>query len=112
MRIGIIGAGQSGSNLGRALLKAGHEVMFSSRDPRGDHAQALRTETGVPVGSIAETLAYSPVIVIAMSPGVIGGLIHEHEGAWSDKIIIDMKNKGGLSASEVPGSFGQYFASI
>ena len=112
MKIGIIGAGQSGGNLGNALLKAGHEVMFSSRDPQGDHAQTLRAETGAPVGSVAKTLAYSSVIAIAMSPSVIGQLVHEHEGAWSDKIIIDMNNKGRLSESEVPGSFGQYLASI
>ncbi len=112
MRIGIIGAGKAGGSLGKALLKAGHDVMFSSRDPRGDHAQALRAETGAPVGSVSETLAYSPVIVIAMSPTVIGGLVHEHEGAWSDKILIDMNNKGGLSDSDVPGSFGQHLASI
>jgi predicted dinucleotide-binding enzyme len=109
MKIGIIGAGKAGSSLGKALLKAGHEVMFSSRDPQGEPMQKLRAETGAPVGSVAETLAYSPVIAIAMAPNVIGGIIQEHADAWSDKIIIDMNNKGGL---ELPTSFGQYLASI
>lgn len=109
MKIGIIGAGKAGSSLGKALLKVGHEVMFSSRDPQSEAMQKLRTETGAPVGTVTETLAYSPVIVIAMAPNVVGSVVEEHAGAWADKIIIDMNNKGGL---EIPTSFGQYLASI
>ena len=33
MRIGVIGAGELGGMVGRVLVKAGHEVKFSSRHP-------------------------------------------------------------------------------
>ena len=109
MKIGIIGAGKAGSSLGKALLKAGHEVMFSSRDPHSEPMQRLRTETGAPVGTVGETLAYSSVIAIAMAPNIVGSVVQEHEDAWANKIIIDMNNKGAL---ELTTSFGQYLASI
>jgi predicted dinucleotide-binding enzyme len=55
MKIGIMGAGPVGSSLGKALLNAEHEIMFSSRDPQGNHAQTLRSEMGAVVGSVAGT---------------------------------------------------------
>ena len=33
MKIGIIGSGNIGGNLGKNWAKVGHEVMFSSRHP-------------------------------------------------------------------------------
>ena len=36
MKIGIIGSGRVGSNVGGAWVKAGHEVMFSSLDLESD----------------------------------------------------------------------------
>ena len=33
MRIGIIGSGQMGGGLGRLWARAGHEILFSSRNP-------------------------------------------------------------------------------
>ena len=33
MKIGIIGSGNIGGNIGKNWAKAGHEVMFSSRHP-------------------------------------------------------------------------------
>jgi predicted dinucleotide-binding enzyme len=68
MKVGIIGAGFVGANLGKALLRAGHEVMLSSRDPGGDHARSVREETGAPVGSLADVMDFSPVIALAMTP--------------------------------------------
>ena len=33
MKIGVVGSGRIGSTLGGLWVKAGHEVMFSDRDP-------------------------------------------------------------------------------
>ena len=33
LRIGVIGAGSLGGTVGRLLVQAGHEVLFSSRHP-------------------------------------------------------------------------------
>jgi predicted dinucleotide-binding enzyme len=93
MKIGIVGAGNVGLSLGKALLKAGHEVMFSSRDPRGEHARKIKEETGAPVGTVSEVLAYSPVIAIALAPDAIEQTIREHTDWWKDKIILDLNNR-------------------
>ena len=68
MRVGIIGAGQVGSSLGKALTRAGHEVMFSSREPQSEKMQALLKEVGpkASFGSVAEALAYGEVIAVAL----------------------------------------------
>ena len=41
MKIAIIGAGNVGGTLGRAWVKAGHEVMFGVRDPSSPKVAAL-----------------------------------------------------------------------
>ena len=43
MKIGIIGSGNIGGNLGKHWAKAGHEVLFSSRHP--EQLQNLVRET-------------------------------------------------------------------
>src|SRR5579859_2905734 len=93
MKVGIVGGGNSGSSLGKALLKAGHEVMFSSRDPHGGHAKRLQSETGATVGSIEDTLAFSPVTVIAMQPDTILSMVKAQPAAWKNRTIIDLNNR-------------------
>ncbi len=99
MKIGILGAGTVGESLGKALIKAGHEVMFSSRDPNGEHAQRVNAETGASLGLPAEVISANPVIAIAMSPEAVLQVVREHAAALKDKIIIDMNNRFGPSAS-------------
>ena len=49
MRIGVIGSGRIGGTLGGLWAKAGHEVMFSDRDPE----QAKRAAEGAGANSAA-----------------------------------------------------------
>ena len=44
IRIGVIGAGSLGGTVGSVLVKAGHEVKFSSRHP--DELAAMARELG------------------------------------------------------------------
>ena len=46
MRIAIIGAGNVGGGLGRALVGVGHEVVFGVRDPDSTRTQATLAEVG------------------------------------------------------------------
>ncbi|MBX3064009.1 MAG: NAD(P)-binding domain-containing protein [Anaerolineae bacterium] len=108
MRIGIVGAGTVGSNLARALLGAGHEVMLSSREPESDRMQALIGELGshASVGTVAQTVAFSNLVILALRwdavpDAVIAG------GDWTGKILIDVTNRLG-----VPESAAQELAQI
>ncbi len=63
---GVVGAGMVGESLGKALIKAGYGVVFSSRDPQSDKMQALVADTGATVGSIEHTIAANDVIAVAL----------------------------------------------
>src|ERR1700704_5952618 len=66
MKIGIIGSGRIGSTIGGLWVKAGHEVMFSDRDPE----QVKRAIEGLGPrarsGSVPEAAAFGDAILIAV----------------------------------------------
>jgi len=47
MKIGIVGSGRVGGTLGGVWVRAGHEVMFSSRDLERDKALAAKILLGM-----------------------------------------------------------------
>jgi 8-hydroxy-5-deazaflavin:NADPH oxidoreductase len=111
MRIGIIGAGIVRSNMGKALRRTGHEIMFSSRDPESEKMQALCRETGGAAGSVAETAAFSDVLFMALSWDAIPTAVQT--GDWAGKILIDATNRFGPGLSILPGeSAGQELAHL
>src|SRR5712671_1842944 len=65
MKIGVIGSGRIGSTIGGLWVKAGHEVMFSDRDPE----QVKRAIDGLGprarAGSVAEAAAFGDAILVA-----------------------------------------------
>lgn len=64
MKIGIIGSGNIGGNLGKHWAKVGHEVMFSSRHPK--ELKQMADEVGAKVGTIEEAAAFGEVILLAI----------------------------------------------
>lgn len=106
MKIGILGAGNVGGALGRAMAREGHEVMFSSRTPDSPHIQQLLAEAGnnATAGTVPETVAFGEVIVIAISwqNGLREALAEVTD--WTGKVIIDTTNRletGSSPAQEI-----------
>ena len=66
MRIGVIGAGALGGTVGRVLVKAGHEVKFSSRHP--EELAAMMRELGprASVGTPGEAAEFGTVLLFAV----------------------------------------------
>ncbi len=91
MQIGIIGAGMVGESLGKALIKAGYEVVFSSRDPHSDKMQALAAETGASVASVEQTIAENDIIAVALRWDAVAQVASLP--SWHGKIVIDMTNR-------------------
>lgn len=56
MKIGIIGSGNIGGNLGKHWAKAGHEVLFSSRHP--EKLGSLIKEAGKNARAVSVTEAF------------------------------------------------------
>lgn len=92
MRIGIIGAGNIGSNLTRRLTALGHEVsVANSRGP--ETLASLAQETGAKAVSVPEAVRDKDLIVVTIPeknvPELPAGLF---DGVGSDPVVIDTGN--------------------
>ena len=67
MKIGIIGAGNVGSTLGKAWAKKGHDLFFGVRHPQDDKTRQLLQSIGskAHAGTVAEAAAVAEVVVLA-----------------------------------------------
>ena len=92
LKIGVIGSGRIGSTLGSLWVKAGHEVMFSDRDPE----QVKRAIEGLGprarAGSVTEAAAFGDAVLIAV-PYMALPAIRDQAGAQlRGKVVIDPNN--------------------
>ena len=89
MKIGIIGSGNIGGNLGKHWAKVGHEVMFSSRHP--EELKPMAEKAGAKIGTPEETAAFGEVILLAIPYGKVPNLAQQI-GNLDNKILIDAAN--------------------
>jgi pyrroline-5-carboxylate reductase len=100
MRFGIIGAGNMGLSLVKGILKKGimspEEILISDLDER-----KLEEAEKLGVGTTRDNLALardSDVILIAVKPNAVRGLLEEIGEALDDKLLISI-------AAGIPTSF-------
>ncbi len=91
MKIGIIGSGNIGGNLGLHLTNAGHKVLYSSRHP--DELTDLSEEAGdkAKVGNVEEAAEFGEVLILAVPFKAIEEL-SKKLSPLKDKIIIETTN--------------------
>ncbi|WP_149303478.1 NADPH-dependent F420 reductase [Pareuzebyella sediminis] len=106
MKIGIIGSGKIGGNLGKHWAKAGHDVLLSSRHP--EELGSLVKEAGKNAKAVSVTEAFeanADVYLLAMPFKAIDKIAELYAGEYSNKIIIDATNpypqRDGEMAQEV-----------
>lgn len=92
LRIGIVGSGNVGSNLGKAWVRAGHEVMFSSLDIAADRRLAAQVGTKARAGTPQEAAAFGDVILVAVPYGALPELGKSLGKALDGKVVIDASN--------------------
>lgn len=92
MKIGIVGAGKMGGTLAELWVKAGHEVMISSRHPDELKAQAQAIGPKAHVGTVREAAAFGPVVLIAMPYGKWPEISDEIKAETVGKTVIDLTN--------------------
>src|SRR6266566_8859792 len=97
LRIAVLGVGNIGGTLGRKWAAAGHNILFGVNNPDSERAQALRAEldTKVTIGSAADALVDSEVVVMAIPGRAMDETITKHAEQLDGKIIIDTANKLG-----------------
>src|SRR4051812_33083515 len=100
MRIGVIGAGSLGGTVGSVLVKAGHEVKFSSRHP--DELAAMARELGprASVGTPREAAEFGTVLLFAVPYGALPELGRDLKEAIRGKIVLDACDAGNNTAIE------------
>ena len=118
-KIGIVGSGRIGGNLGILLAKAGYEIFYSSRHP--DTLKDLVKAAGpkARAGNVAEAVSFGDVIVLSVPLMALEELDHKTKAALKGKIVIDTSNpypeRDGEIAEEArrePGGMGTFVARL
>lgn len=91
-KVGIVGSGNVGSNLGRVWAKAGYPVMFSSLDLEADRKLAASVGSGARAGTPKEAAAFGDVLLFAVPYGALPALGRDLGAALNGKIVIDSCN--------------------
>jgi len=96
MKIGVIGSGRIGSTIGGLWVKAGHEVMFSDRDPE----QVKRAIDGLGpdlkpkarAGTVQEAVAFGDAVLIAVPYMALPAIQQQVGAQLKGKVVIDPNN--------------------
>lgn len=105
MKIGIIGSGNVGGTLGKRWARAGHTIIFSSRDPTSDEMKKLVSEAGgsSSAASVADAVKASDVILLA-TPWAATRDALQSAGDLKSKVLIDATNPLSPDLSLVLGT--------
>ncbi|SRR6266702_2596729 len=110
MRIGIIGAGHIGGNIGQqAAARSGHEVLLSfARDAA--KLESLAKDPGGSAGTPADAdaVAFGDVVVISVPWSAVPFAL-EQAGSLQDKVVIDTTNQFGSGLMPVSGETAAAF---
>ncbi len=92
IKIGIIGSGNIGGTLGTFWAQAGHEILFSSRNP--DNLKQLVEKVGprARAGTVSEAIAFGDVILIAVPYGSMPQIAKDFARDLAGKVVIDTGN--------------------
>ena len=92
MPVGVIGAGNIGALIGGIWVKAGHPVMFSSRDP--DSLSDLVAKLGplARAGTVEQAIAFGQALFIAVPYAALPQIGNDYKAALKGKIILDACN--------------------
>lgn len=93
MKVGIIGSGLVGQQLGHGFLRLGHEVKIGTRDTSKLNDWLKQAGTKASVGSTENVAKYGELIVIATAwAGTENAINLAGKENFSGKIVIDVTN--------------------
>jgi predicted dinucleotide-binding enzyme len=81
-----------GGGIGSVWVKAGHEVMFSSRHIEHDKALAAKLGANAHAGTPREAAAFGEVVMISVPYGALPEVGKDLEALIKGKIVIDTCN--------------------
>ena len=91
-RIGIIGSGNIGSTVGTLWVKAGHPVLFSSRNP--ENLKQLVDSLGplARAGTVRDALTFGDAVLIAVPYGAYPQIGRDYAQELAGTILLDAGN--------------------
>lgn len=92
LKIGVIGSGRVGGTLGGVWVKAGHEVMFSSRDLEHDKKLAASLGPNARPGTPREAAAFGEVLLISVPYRALPDVGKDLGNLVKGKVVIDTCN--------------------
>jgi predicted dinucleotide-binding enzyme len=92
LKIGIIGAGKIGGSLAALWVKAGHEVLVSSRHPEELEALARSLGPKAHVGTPREAAVFGDVILLSVPYGALPQIGRDLEKELKGKVVLDTGN--------------------
>lgn len=92
MKIGIIGSGRIGGSVGLRWAEAGHEIMFSSRNP--DQLSELVAQAGprASAGFPRQAAAFGDIVFVAVPYAAMPQVGEDLAPLMQGKIVIDCGN--------------------
>jgi predicted dinucleotide-binding enzyme len=92
LRIGIIGAGNMGGPLGVTWTKAGHQVLWATRNPAELMPLVQEAAPRASAGYADAAAVFGDVVVLAVPPSAVPQLGRDIGQHLRGKIVIDMTN--------------------
>jgi hypothetical protein len=92
MKIGIIGSGNVGSALGRVWAKAGHEVLFSSRNIQHDRQLASGIGANARAGTPEDAANFGEVVLVSVPYRALPEIGKSLGAVLKGKVVIDTCN--------------------
>ncbi len=102
MKIGIIGAGNIGTGLGKRLAAEGHDIVVSfARTPEKVAEAAATIGSGARPGSPEQAVAHGEVVILATPWGATLDIVGSLAGALAGKMVWDCTNPFAPDMSEL-----------
>jgi hypothetical protein len=92
LKIGVVGSGRVGGALGGVWVKAGHEVMFSSRDIEHDKKLAASLGPNARAGTPREAAAFGEVVLVSVPYRALPDVGKDLASLLKGKVVIDTCN--------------------
>jgi hypothetical protein len=92
MKIGIVGSGNIGGTVGTLWVKAGHQVLFSSRHPENLKPLVAGLGPLARAGTVREALNFGDAILIAVPYGAYPQIGKDYAKELAGKIVLDAGN--------------------
>ena len=92
MKIGFIGSGNIGGAVGELLARAGHEVLFSSRNPDNLKPLVARVGPRARAGTPREAIAFGDVVFLGVPYSSMPQIGQDYARDLKGKIVLDAGN--------------------